>query len=294
MARIVKITAIVGLLALCGSAWAVDSNGLVAHWKLDEGSGGTAYDSANSNDGTLVNGPAWTSGKIGGALGFDGENDYVVVGDDSSLDIAGAISFSAWIKLNNVNWQIIISKRGPGGGYPYGGYTFHFQDRAWNTGGAYRLLFTKTNGIAGSGGGNYGTHTHWDRVASEKDDWQTGVWYHVAATWDGTTNTDSMKMYIDGQLDATHTAKQSFILTNNYDVTIGDILPQLTNPFNGLIDDVRIYERVLSAGEVEELYLMEMSAHERAIMKLEDAAGKKQAALETIEEALDEEWDAYG
>ena len=63
-----------------------------------------------------------------------------------------------------------------------------------------------------------------------------------------------MKMYIDGQLDATHTAKQSFILTNNYDLTIGDILPQLTDPFNGIIDDVRIYDRALTAGEILQLY----------------------------------------
>ncbi|MHC4586285.1 MAG: LamG domain-containing protein [Planctomycetota bacterium] len=228
---------------------------MVAHWTFDEGSGTIAHDSAGNNHGTLVNDPTWSVGQIDGGLGFDGSNDYVVVADDSSLDIAGAISFSAWIKLHgDLDWQIIISKRGPGGGYPYGGYTFHFQDRYWNTGGAYRLLFTKTNGIAGSGGGNYGTHKHWDRVASNKDDWQTDVWYHVAATWDGTTNTNSMKMYIDGQLDATHTAKQAFILTNDYALTIGDILPQLTDPFNGVIDDVRIYKRALSAAEVQALY----------------------------------------
>jgi hypothetical protein len=51
-------------------------NGLVGWWKFDEGSGTVAYDSSgNGNDGNLTNGPTWTTGKIGGALSFDGVND---------------------------------------------------------------------------------------------------------------------------------------------------------------------------------------------------------------------------
>ncbi|UCF43964.1 MAG: hypothetical protein JSV99_03305 [Planctomycetota bacterium] len=287
------IAVLLGLLTLCGSAEANDVN-LVAHWTFDEGSGTVAYDSAGSNHGTLVNAPVWSSGQVDGALSFDGINDYVVVADDSSLDIAGAISFGAWIKLNdNVSWQIIVSKRGPGGGYPYGGYTFHFQSRDWNTGGAYRLLFTKTNGVAGSGGGNYGTNTNWDRVASNKDDWEKDVWYHVASTWDGSTNPDSMKLYINGEAEATHTASQSFIKTNSYNLTIGDILPQLTDPFNGIIDEVMIFNRALSAEEIEELYWEGFSWSGAAIGRIEDAIAEKLEALETIDAALEEELAAY-
>jgi hypothetical protein len=46
--------------------------GLVAHWKFDEGSGGTATDSAGTNNGTLVGDTTWTAGRIDGALSFDG------------------------------------------------------------------------------------------------------------------------------------------------------------------------------------------------------------------------------
>ncbi|MHC4889517.1 MAG: hypothetical protein ACYTEO_08660, partial [Planctomycetota bacterium] len=66
--------AVVGVLVLCGSARSVED--MVSHWKFDEGSGTTAYDSAGSNDGTIY-GASWLDGIIDGALDFDGSGDYV-------------------------------------------------------------------------------------------------------------------------------------------------------------------------------------------------------------------------
>jgi hypothetical protein len=82
------------MLAMPFKAGGELSDGLVAHWKFDEGEGDTAYDSAGGNHGTL-NGPTWTTGQIGEALSFDGTEDDVFVGDDDSLDITAAISFSS-------------------------------------------------------------------------------------------------------------------------------------------------------------------------------------------------------
>ena len=77
-------------------AQVIPTSGLIAHWKFDEGSGTTAGDSAGSNTGTLTNGPTWTSGKVGGAIEFDGINDRV---SNTSVSISGAIkTFSYWIK----------------------------------------------------------------------------------------------------------------------------------------------------------------------------------------------------
>ena len=73
-------------------------NGLVGWWKFDEGSGTVAYDSSgNGNNGNLTNGPTWTTGKIGGALSFDGENDYVDVPSIQSVN-GGGVTFAVWIK----------------------------------------------------------------------------------------------------------------------------------------------------------------------------------------------------
>jgi prepilin-type N-terminal cleavage/methylation domain-containing protein len=80
--------------------------GLVGYWPFDEGSGTTAKDySGNGNNGTLCNGttcgvqgPTWAIGKVGGALSFDGVNDYVGLGNPSSLNFSGQITLEAWIK----------------------------------------------------------------------------------------------------------------------------------------------------------------------------------------------------
>ncbi|MHC4644454.1 MAG: InlB B-repeat-containing protein [Planctomycetota bacterium] len=72
------------------------TNGLIAHWKFDEATGSTAFDSSGSgHDGTLVNGPTWTTGRLGGALRFDGTNPYV---DTGAQDVAPPWSASLWVK----------------------------------------------------------------------------------------------------------------------------------------------------------------------------------------------------
>jgi hypothetical protein len=102
------------------------TEGLIGHWMLDEVAGITAYDSAGTNDGTLVNGPVWTSGIIGGALDFDGLDDYVDVGDpiDGSLDFEAGDSFSisAWVKTEDQDGQIVykLTCTGVGGIYEEG------------------------------------------------------------------------------------------------------------------------------------------------------------------------------
>jgi len=84
---------------------------MISYWKFDDVTGLTALDSADANDGTLNNGPVWTSGKVGGALSFDGLNDYVEVPDSANLDITDAITLEAWINPQTVGaWKRVIVK----------------------------------------------------------------------------------------------------------------------------------------------------------------------------------------
>ena len=90
-------------------------SGLVAAYRFGEAVGTTAADaSGNGNAGTLVNGPAWiTAGKYGGAINFDGANDYVRAADSASLDLGRTGTVEAWVKLDTLNrWQSVIAKGG--------------------------------------------------------------------------------------------------------------------------------------------------------------------------------------
>jgi hypothetical protein len=227
----------------------------ISWWKFDEGSGDIASDSAGGTDG-VIHEANWTSGQIENALSFDGIDDYVSAADESSLDISGAVTVSAWVKLNDdVNNQAIAGKVTSGGGYSGGGYHLVFSSGTGYSDGTFRLVFKKADGDAGTGSGNYGINTNWDRVVSEKNDWTTDIWYHVAGIWDGTTDSGGMKIYINGMPDANHTASQEEMLTNNHSLQIGRTLyTSPSNQFDGIIDDVRIYNRALSDEEVEQLY----------------------------------------
>jgi len=83
------------------------AQGLVGYWTFDEGSGTTAYDySGNNNNGTLINGPTWTTGKVGGALSFDGVDDYVNIGKSS---VGPPCSVEAWIyKRSNTSFKVLL------------------------------------------------------------------------------------------------------------------------------------------------------------------------------------------
>ena len=85
-------------------------SGAVSHWKFDEDSGTTAYDSIGTNDGTLKNGPVWTMGKVAGALSFDGSNDYVEVPHTAELDITDDLSVEFWFNTDTIDRDGLVSK----------------------------------------------------------------------------------------------------------------------------------------------------------------------------------------
>jgi len=127
--KLIYLVSFVLVLSIAGNA----SADLVAHWKLDEGSGNTVYDSCTSgNDGTLLGNPAWVTGRIGsGALSFDNTDDIVIVGDDPSLDIEDALTISLWVNTPDVVTPNHMVTKQPSGtapdNYP-GNYEFRVKD----------------------------------------------------------------------------------------------------------------------------------------------------------------------
>ena len=119
--RLACLTSFLVMLALTRNA----SADLVAHWKLDEGSGNTVYDSSTSgNDGTFKGDPQWVAGYYGGALEFDGTDDNIDCGNDDSLNITDEITLSAWINMAQRpdvdNWFTIPWKEDAYSMYLYG------------------------------------------------------------------------------------------------------------------------------------------------------------------------------
>lgn len=211
------------------------TDGLVGHWKLDESApAATAVDSVGSNDGTLTNmAPAsdWVAGKIGNALDFDGGNDYVDVGSPAALDDLPQLSVSAWINADSTASDgAVATKNSPGWVFwvGSGGYLEFWAN--FSSGSANRWTGV---GLITSGAG----------------------WQHVVVTYDGTSNGTGIKFYVDGSETSYNGSTNG---TNPRSSDAADNLrigsQQSGSRFDGQIDDVRIYDRVLSSAEISEIY----------------------------------------
>jgi hypothetical protein len=230
----VVIASVLSLLALCGIAWGADSNGLISHWEFDEGSGTTAYDSAGDNDGAIY-GATWTGGQIGGALSFDGVDDYVDVGNDSSLKPPLPVTLSAWVNLTSLGSpQCIMGLDAQTSDY-YG---------IW-----WYVLSAGDLEISYGDGGGKGVEHRRSKVGTTA--LAADTWYHIAAVLRGPTD---ISLYINGIDDGgTYSGSGGSIAYLSASSLIG-INHDSQCALGGKIDDVRIYNRALSAEEIEELY----------------------------------------
>ncbi len=213
---------------IAGDVWTFTTGKLAGWWKFDESEGLNAGDSSsNNNVGRLIGNPKWqpSAGKVGGALLFDGFDDYVDCGNDSSLDITERLTLAAWVKMNDAGnslFQPYITK---------GDYTYAIKHHSRNV-----IEFV----IYDDG--------FWQVAHFPVDSSFNDVWHHVAGTYDG----NELKLYVDGKLEAT-TAYAGSIESGNYNLNIGSNSEASGRFCDGAIDDVRIYDYALSEREIEKL-----------------------------------------
>ncbi len=204
--------------------------GLVGHWTMEEGSGTKVRDQSGwGNDGNTVGSPAWVTGAFGKAMFFNGSTD-AVVSDQAALDVTSGLTVAAWIRPSAQGTQDLITRAAAGA---VDGYSLSLAPSSPGT--AYLQL----------NGASSGTTYRLDSSSTYPHDGNT--WMHVAATYSGST----MRMYINGALEATKTGPSS-IAANAVNVGIGG-QSDGTRRYHGDLDDVRIYNRALTVGEIASL-----------------------------------------
>jgi len=206
----------------------VSTSGLAGYWKFDEGSGTVAADSSgNGNNGTLVNGPTWTTGKVGNALSFNGVSAAVTIPASTQYDTS-TFTMSFWIKPLSLNsggqWNNIVMGREA---YTLKGFRFGLASN-----GAPRFWTTQSGGSI----------TLASTAAAPLN-----AFAHVVVTYDGST----ARMYVNGVQSGT--ASGTYVPPSGVDLTIDGGIGG-TIPSNSVIDDVRWYNRALSASEIQTLY----------------------------------------
>src|SRR4029077_4026584 len=207
--------------------------GLVAAYNFNEGSGPTVTDaSGNGITGNII-GATWTAeGRNGNALSFNGSSSYVDLGNPALLQITGSMTWSAWVEAaaDPADDGQIVAKADDASGWQL--------KTSPDTG-------PHTFGVRVAGATNTLAQRYSTTVRS------LNVWHHVAGVYDASAQT--LDIYVNGVLDngtlrGTIPAAQ---INSAVNVNIGRRSGGSGYYFNGVIDDVRIYNRALSQADIQ-------------------------------------------
>ena len=241
------------------------NNGLVGRWSFDYPTGSIAFDSSgNGNDGT-ISGAVFTDdthNNTGYAINFDDITDQITLGNDASLYNATSKTYSLWFKptvefnssyASGDDWDLIR--------HASSNWTMFRLD---DVEGKARFGFT-----SGS-------------VYSNTTVWNAGQWYYFVGTYDSTLGSGNLKMYVNGTL------------INSVDVTDDIPVPEDNLRFNfntktqGIIDNVNIYNRALSATEIADIYSNDLPKYKNITMNTTNSDWFGQETVTVTESYLDE------
>ncbi len=202
-------------------------SGLVLYWKGE----GNAIDQTGLNNGTLMNGATFAQGMVGQAFSFDGSNRYVVAPDSPSLYLTSQFTLQAWVNPASVPDvdAAIISKIGGIGG---------------NNG--YQLSISKAS-VPGCQFNASGEPWSANNIVAGLAPFNT--WTHIACTYDN----DRLSMYVNGTLVGSNVIGSKNVVKTSSTLRVsGDDNNHVY--FNGLIDEAQIYNRALTANEIQNIY----------------------------------------
>jgi hypothetical protein len=215
---------------IAGRVWGFATGGLAAWWKLDEAEGTNVADnSGGHHDGVLQGNPQWqpTGGRIGGALEFDGKDDFIQIADQAPFNTTDEVTVAAWIKVRAFDrgWQTIAAK---------GDYAWRLaRDRQRNTLQFAAGKFEENRTVRGN-------------IAVDD-----GKWHHVV----GVGTPERISLYIDGVLDQTVTVPGKMQIDET-PVFIGENSDPTCRGryWNGWIDELAVFTYALNDEQVKALY----------------------------------------
>jgi hypothetical protein len=199
--------------------WATDASAsLIAHYKLSD-----ASDETGNHDGTASGSPTYSAGKFGNAVSLNGSDQYISVADSAAFDLTD-MSISLWFKTENTARNYLVGKHGGTGSGP----RIHTESN-----GFLMWWVDSSSGYEGAPSSSY----------------YDGNWHHVVATYEGGTVQD-IKLYLDGSAVPIDWAgaSSSAVGTNDEPLVLG-AEGGTANFLNGMLDDVGIFDHVLTADE---------------------------------------------
>ena len=222
-------------LVLIGTGYSLNIDSAIAVWLFDEGRGETARDlSGNGHKATLQDGAQWADGKFGSGLSFDGQNDYVSIGESPDWDLgSGDFTIMLWFFPRSQRKTALITSATD----YWAGIMFHYQG-------------TRNIDIWASSTGKF-----WDIIHSDpggngigKASVELNKWSHAAYVRSG----NNWLSYVNGKEDVRVTGAKNIVDRTKEEKIIG----RWGNPadrgwLNGVVDDVAIFSTALSADEIQ-------------------------------------------
>lgn len=199
------------------------------HWTLDESTGAEVAESNDKSRKGQIQGKAeWTTGKVGGAVKLDGAS-HIEVGNLADFERTDKFSYCAWVNLASQDAATVLSR---------------MDDAAAHRG--FDLLLT---------GGKLTAHLvhHWPDNAlhvQTRNQFPANEWIHVCATYDGSSTGEGFKLYVNGKLQEAEITNKHLSETTRTTKPLRIGRRTSGAPLKGMIDDVKIFDRELSADEV--------------------------------------------
>lgn len=238
--------AVFGLIPVHSSGQGTTADGLVGHWKFNEGSGTAVTDELSTTNGDLVNSVAgtWTTGFEGGALDFSqssGAAAYAKFAGDGVANIEQSLSIALWVKSEmspDGNTEYSIISKGVPNATTGGWYHLSLKD------GAIRFMIWDGAILSSPAG-----------TLPEGMIWDANTWYHIVCVRD--YDAAALNVYLNGELLSTDGDGLLGSMLNDGDLTFGSVAHGETvwdSNYKGALDEVQLYNVALSAETVKSMY----------------------------------------